>query len=152
MHAFSIRSFWLPVFVATLVAALFGAILARRGRHVQRMVEGRAILEARLARLEAENDRLRAERDELLSSPGAIERVAREEYGFAAPGEQIIRIEGEPRRPPAGRGRRTPLSLGERVLMSGDLSVLLPAAVFVATSVVFAVMNLVSVARESRTR
>jgi len=149
MRVLSVRSFWLPVLLATLVAAFFGAVLARRGRGLEKLLSDRAVLEARLARLEAENERLRAERDELLSSAQAIERAAREEYGLAAPGESVSDFEpaapytGEPSASP------TPMSLGERTLTAKNLAFVLPAVVFVISSVVLAVWNLIAAGRDA---
>ena len=93
MRVFSAKSFWLPVLVATLVAAFFGAILNRRGRYLEQMLVTEARQQRELARLTEQNEKARAERDALLSSPEAIERVAREEYGLAAPGEEVTPFE-----------------------------------------------------------
>jgi cell division protein FtsB len=150
MGAFSSRSFWLPVLTTTLVAALLGAILARRGRQLERMQVELARLEARLARLKAQNERLKAERDALLSSPEAIERVAREQYGFAAPGEEVTEFAEPPlpaRRGPAARVDPSPW---ERALTWRHLSVAVPAGVFVATAVAFAALNVLAGRRSRR--
>jgi len=152
MQVFSARTFWLPVLLSTLVAAFFGAVLARRGRALERMLSDRALLEARLARLEAENDLLRAERDELLSSPGAIERAARKEYGLTAPGEEVVDFDA---RPPVLRvdpARRTALSPAEKVLTWPGLSLAVPAVVFLATSVLCVALNLAGARRTPEPR
>jgi len=97
-QVFSLRSFWLPVLLVTLVVAAFGAVLGRHGRQLRAMLAQQGVLTEELSRLRSENARLRAERDALLSSVGAAERVAREDFGFAGPGEKVPR--------PACRGFR----------------------------------------------
>jgi cell division protein FtsB len=150
MKAFSARSFWLPVLLATLIGAFFGAALGQRGRHLAMMMAERSVLSAELARLQAENERLRAQRDELLSSPAAIERVAREEYGFLAPGESASEVASEPARLPDAAAQEEPLSFGEKVMMGSDLHLLVPVLTFLISSAAFAAFNLISAARESR--
>ncbi len=140
MEAFSGRSFWLPVLLATLVAAFFGAVLARRGRRLERLVRDQKHLEARLRQMEAENARLRAERDALLSSPEAIERVAREEYGFSAPGERVEQYAGLPR-PAALPVAPEPVPVWAAALGLRVFPILLAGAVFVLSSLVVALWN-----------
>ena len=144
MEAFSTRSFWIPVALATLVAACFGIVLARRGRTLEAMLAEQARLDARLAELEQENEALRIERAALLSSPEAIERVAREDYGFTAPEERVEEYE-----PAAGAQGQTPTeghaqgpgrSLGG-LLAWRNLPLLLPASVFLVTALVFGLLN-----------
>jgi len=147
MRVFSTRSFWFPVLVVTLVAALLGSALGRQGRQLRCALAERAALEAKLASLKATNGELRAQRDALLCSPEAAERVAREEYGFAAPGERVEKFQ-----PPAGTvDRRAPLRISvspwERVLMWRELPRVMPAAVFVVTALVFGVANAVAASR-----
>ncbi|MGD2175291.1 MAG: septum formation initiator family protein [Candidatus Brocadiaceae bacterium] len=146
MGVFSARSFWLPVLLTTLVAAFFGAVLARRGRDLRDLLEEKNGLRAQLEDLKRENAELRSQRDDLLSSPRAIERVAREEYGFAAPGEKVDRFEApDPEErlselPPEGPG------LWSRLFSWKNFPMLLPAAVLVLTAIVFAVWNAVTAA------
>ncbi|MFW6189841.1 MAG: FtsB family cell division protein [Planctomycetota bacterium] len=142
MSVFSARSFWLPVMLATLVAAFFGAVLARRGRYLERLERERAELRARLEEQQQENRRLRARRDALLSSPEAVERVAREEYGFAAPGE--IADEGGKDESPIRVTARQPEPDRAWRLEWRDVSLLLPASVFLLTAFAFALFNLLS--------
>ncbi len=139
MGVFSARSFWLPVLLATLVAAFFGAVLARRGRTLERLIREQKRLEARLSEMEAENARLRAERDALLSSPEAIERVAREEYGFSAPGERVEEYTGLPR--PAAPAAAEPVPSWAAALGLRVFPVLLAGAVFVFSALVVALWN-----------
>ncbi len=147
MDVFSSRSFWLPVLLTTLVAALMGAILARRGHQLERMQIEEARRKARLERLELQNERLRAERDALLSSPEAIERVAREDYGFAAPGEEVSQFEPVPARRRAGPTPQVSGSTWERALTWRHLSVGVPAAAFVVTALLFGALNALAARR-----
>ncbi len=50
-------------------------------------------LDARIAELRVQNARLSREVEALRSDPQALERAAREELGFIAPGEVIINLE-----------------------------------------------------------
>ncbi len=143
MRVLSLSSFWLPVLLATFVAAFFGALLSRRGRQLQRMVDDRALLQARLDRLQQENARLRAERDELLTSPEAIERIAREEYNYAAPGERVLEFESDGRKPRRS-GVPQEQDAGIRILTYPWLELWLPAAVFVLSAVICLTWNLVA--------
>ena len=141
MRVFSARSFWLPVLLTTLVAAFFGAVLGRGGRALDRMIARQAVLESRAVRLEGQNRLARAERDALMSSPEAIEQVARVEYGFAAPGEQVTEFESAGARP---RPRRRPAPvapLWQKVLTWQHLPLALPAAAFVLAGVGVALAN-----------
>jgi len=142
MRAISLRSFWLPVLLTTLVAAFFGALLAHRGREWDKLQAEKASLQAKLGDLEQQNARLRAQREQLLSSPEAIERVAREDYGFAAPGEKIQAVKPAPATPAAAPAPAVrpvlPAVLYERI------SIALPLAVFVVTAFVFALVNVFS--------
>jgi cell division protein FtsB len=138
MHA--VRAFWLPLLLATLVAAYFGGLLAKRGRTLQALQAERQTLQARIARLDRENAALRAERDALLGSPQAIERVAREEYGFRAPGEVVSDF------PAAGLESglaSAPVTAQSPQAFAGwdAVPVVLPAVVFVGTALVLAIWN-----------
>lgn len=150
MHVFSARSFWLPVLLATLVAAFFGAVLGRRGRQWERALARQALWEGRLARTKEDDERARAERDALLSSPEAIERVAREEYGFAAPDETVTDFDSTAR--PLGARLRAEVRVSalDRLLMWRQLPLALPAAVFLVTAFICALLNASSAARGGR--
>ncbi len=152
MEIFSARSFWLPVMTVTLVAALFGSILARSGRELRRMLAEQATLERELAALVAENETLRAERDALLSSPEAAERLAREDYGFTAPGEQVTEFEADVARAAKPAPEVLRVSRWQKTLMWPGLPRALPASAFVITAVVFALLNVASGVREHRAR
>jgi len=142
MRVLSLRSFWLPVLLTTLVAAFFGALLARRGRDWNELLAQKAALKAELADLLEENARLRSQRDQLLSSPEAIERVAREEYGFAAPGERIEPVHA---RPVARAAALRPRAAGRFAWLTWErVPILLTLLVFAVTAFVFAVLNAMS--------
>jgi cell division protein FtsB len=148
MGVLSARQFWLPVMLATLVAAFFGAVLGRRGALLERMRADQALLERRLARVSAECERLRAERDELLGSAEAVERVAREEFGFTAPGETVVDWHGGPAAW-GGRGAAT----GEptawlKAFTWPHLPLALPAGVFALSCVAVLILNCATRARD----
>ncbi|MCD6416182.1 MAG: septum formation initiator family protein [Planctomycetes bacterium] len=141
MGIFSARSFWLPLLTATLVASLFGAVLARRGRQLERLLRSETSLENQLAALNLENARLKAERDALLSSPQAIERVAREEYGFTAPGEKVEPFSTPAQRPAGEASEPARRELWLRLLSWQALPIVTPAATFALMAALLAVWN-----------
>ena len=142
MRATSFRTFWLPVLLMTLIAAFFGAVLAHRGSEWDKLMADKARLQAQLSDMEEQNAHLKAQRDQLLSSAEAIERVAREDYGFAAPGEKVEVI--NPR--PVARPLPAPTPSPGRfpAIVWGRMWIVMPLAVFVVTSFVFALLNLLS--------
>ncbi|MFO7955576.1 MAG: septum formation initiator family protein [Candidatus Brocadiia bacterium] len=144
MRVFSTRSFWLPLLFATLVAAFFGALLARRGRVLNELAQREADLRARVAELERQNEQLRAQRDALLNSPEAIERAAREEYGFTAPGEQVTEFDPPPRRGTRSTAEPEGPPKWARVFAWHGFPFAVPACVFVLSAVVLTIWNLVS--------
>ena len=152
-RVFSLRSFWLPVLLVTLVVAAFGAVLGRHGRQLRAMLAKQGVLTDELARLRSENARLRAERDALLSSAGSAERVAREDFGFAGPGEKVsdFQASADARVRPSGGPESGP-SAWQKALMWPGLPRVLPATAFVVTAVVFGLLNAVSAARAGRAR
>ncbi len=82
----ALRWSWLPVVLYSLVFADNGlASIAVRLVRLHR-------LEHQLAELEMRNARLRAEIVRREKDPEAIERLARERYGMAYPGEKVYRI------------------------------------------------------------
>jgi cell division protein FtsB len=145
MEAFSVRSFWFPVLLTTLVAAFFGAFLARRGREFDRMLDRQVRQEAALRVLEEQNERLRAQRRALMSSPEAIERVAREDFGFAAPGERVESYRASGPATPGHAAPRRSRPLLHAVLIWDGFPLAFPAAVFVLTALVFAIANVIAV-------
>ena len=88
------------LFVFGVAISIFGA---RGYRDVQ---QGRREFEDLRARLDAQQDRvtaLKREVQRLREDPGALERIAREELGYAKPGEVIFLLPGEE---PVGTIRR----------------------------------------------
>ncbi len=82
----ALRWSWLPVLLYSLVFADNGlASIAVRFVRLHR-------LEHQVAALEERNARLRAEIVRREKDPEAIERLARERYGMAYPGEKVYRI------------------------------------------------------------
>jgi cell division protein FtsL len=51
-------------------------------------------LEQKIQRMKTENEQLDLENRALKSNPAAIERLAREQYGLAKPGERIYSVPG----------------------------------------------------------
>lgn len=49
-------------------------------------------LEQRIATLEAQNEELSMERDRLLNDPEYLERIARERFRMAKPGEKVFHV------------------------------------------------------------
>lgn len=150
MGVFSAREFWLPVLLITFVSAFFGAVLARGGRVLEGMLTRQERLEARLARLEEDVRLAQAERDALMSSPEAIERVARVDYGFAAPGEQVTEFKEALPRPRSVRPPASPIPAWQKVVTWKQLPLALPAAAFVLAGVTIALANFAAVARRRR--
>jgi cell division protein FtsB len=142
MQVFSLRAFWLPVFLTTFVAAFFGAVLGRQGRVIENTLGWQVGLERELATARAATRRIVAERNALLSSPEAIERVAREDLGYAAPGEKITPCEPVVSAQAVRVVSGVKVSRLERLLLSPRLPLVLPAGVFVGSAVVFAAINI----------
>lgn len=142
MRASTFRTFWLPVLLMTLIATFFGAVLAHRGGDWDNLLAEKAALQVQLGELEVQNAHLKAQRDQLLSSPEAIERVAREDYGFAAPGEKVETV--NPR--PVARALPAQAPAGGRfpTLVWARMPIVLPLAVFVVSAFVFALLNILS--------
>ncbi len=83
------RAAW-PIAVAVLVCGvLFLGVFPTRTYLDQRGAEATA--ERRLAELEGERAELQARAD-ALQSDAEIERLAREQYGLARPGEEVYRV------------------------------------------------------------
>ena len=85
-----------------LIALLVGSLFGDRGiLHLMAQRERAAVLAHELESLREENERLAGDIQALRSDPAAIERIAREELGFARPGETVFLI-----REPAPRTAR----------------------------------------------
>jgi hypothetical protein len=130
------------VLLTTLVAAFFGAVLGRQARVIENTLAWQVGLDRELATARTATRRIIAERNALLSSPEAIERVAREDLGFAAPGEKITPYKSAVSVQPAPSGPSVRLTRLERVLLSPRLPLVLPGSVFVVSAVLFAAFNI----------
>jgi len=87
--------------VIAIIALVVGSLFGDRGILSLRTQQQRAEALAReIAALRADNDRLASEIRALRSDGRAIERIAREELGLAAPGETVFVIADERRSPP----------------------------------------------------
>ena len=150
MELDSAKSLRRTVLLATLAATLVGGILAWRGQQLGDILDEQARLEAQLARLKRENAQARAERNALLSSPEAIERVAREEYGFAAPGEKVSEFASSPLALRAEPPVRLAVPGWQKALMWPLLPLALPAAVFLMTTFVLSWLRVAARARAGR--
>jgi cell division protein FtsB len=86
------RLFWYVAFAAALFVFLF-AIGGNYGLlNVVKLRRERTALESRNRALEEERDRLRQEIVRLKYDKREIERVARQNYGMAKPGEKVIKF------------------------------------------------------------
>ena len=78
---------------SALIALLVGSLFGDRGiLHLMAQRERAEVLARELASLRDENERLAADIAALRTDPAAIERIAREELGFARPGETVFLI------------------------------------------------------------
>lgn len=138
MDADASKPFWRSVLLTTLAAGVVGLLLGWRGWQLRRMVNEQSAVLSQLAVLREQNERLRAQRDALLSSAEAIEMVARQDYGFAAPGEKVTEFSSRPGVPRRGGPPRVEVRVPpwQRVLMSPLLPLAVPAAAFVIAFVV----------------
>jgi cell division protein FtsB len=83
--------------VLALLALLVGSFFGDRGiLHLMSQRERAAALERELQALRAENLLLAGEIRALRSDPAAVERLAREQLGFAREGETLILIRDAP--------------------------------------------------------
>ena len=128
------------MFVVTAVSAALCVPLSRRRADLYQVRLQQAELEVRLQALQEENEKLRAERDALLTSAAQIEKVAREEYGYRAPGENVSEIEA-PMEPVAPSEPLPAPDAWERLLKNGEYPWAVPLLVFGASAVLFVVVN-----------
>ena len=83
----------LLVCIALIVHNVFsqnGYIASRRQRKELQS------LQQKIQRIKAENEQLDRENHALKSNPAAVERLAREQYGLARPGEKIYSLPSKP--------------------------------------------------------
>ena len=141
---FARQSFWLPLGIVTLAAALFGCMLAQRRAELVALREQEAALVVRLPALRRQNAALRDERDRLLTDVPAVERVAREQYGFVGPGEISTPFVSTREVSPAPAPTGPSGDAWDRVLGIGSLRWTVPLAVFLVSAMVFAALECVS--------
>jgi len=80
-------------FVLLLVQDIFGTHGVLAMRHAQKEAER---VKQEIDRVNSENQRLQDNVKELKSDPEAIERIAREEFGYARQGEIVFKIPARP--------------------------------------------------------
>ena len=86
------------VVAVLLVAAAWGYLFfGEEGGWVELQDHGARLaeLEAEVARLEAKNDSMRQVLHRLKNDPAYLEKLAREQFGMARPGERLYRIRGQ---------------------------------------------------------
>jgi cell division protein FtsB len=82
--------------IALIVIAfvlLFGMPYARLLQQNERMRADILRLQIQLQIEESKSKQLQTQIDELRNDPNAVERLAREKFGYAKPGETVIRFE-----------------------------------------------------------
>lgn len=134
-------SFWVPLVVVTVAAVGFSFMLAGHRAESTALRQKEVALRTRLRGLEQQNAALREERNLLLTDVAAIERVAREEYGFAAPGEMFAPFDVQ--RGPAATAAlaAAPQDACERVLGTGRFPWAVPLVVFFVSAAVLAALE-----------
>lgn len=60
-------------------------------------------MKTHIARLEMEKAELESERDRLLNDPDYLERIARERFRMAKPGEKVFHVVTESKKSPGGK-------------------------------------------------
>jgi len=143
-------SFWLPLTIVTLAAFGFGFLLADARAELFELRLREARLEAELASIRHEHAVLRQQRRRLLSDPAAIERVARERYGFAAPGEVSMPFERRQEPVAAAAPVPVPQDRWDRLLGRGGYPWAVPACAFVVSVVVLGALEALSLLDRSR--
>ena len=143
------RSFWFPLIVVTLSAAALSFVIARRRGELAALKQKQASLEVQLASLRQQNASLRRERTQLLCDAAAVERVARDHYGFLAPGEIAVSF-APPRQPaaPAAPALRS-VDRWDHVLGCGEFPWKLPLAVCALSAVVLGALDVISASRKA---
>jgi cell division protein FtsB len=141
------RSFWVPLTVVSLAGLAFGIVLARGQAELSELRVREAELRAELIAVERLHAALRQERQRLLSEPAAIERVAREDYGFAAPGEVALPFDGKQAAPLVVAPIPRPEAWWERLLGRGGYPLVVPASVFLLSVAVLGILEGISLLR-----
>ena len=141
------KSFWMPLAIVTLVSVALSGMLAQRRAGLAALLQREAGLKTRLRALKLQNSALRDERDRLLTDVEAIERVAREQYGFAAPGEMFTPFVPRPKVAPTPASVAISCDAWDPVLGKGGFPWMVPLAVFMVSAVVFAALRCTSAGR-----
>ena len=123
------KSFWVPLTMATLAAALLSLEIMDRRANLAELRRRQAELWRGVESLEDRNAALEAECRRLLTNAG-VERVARDSYGFAAPRESTYPFAGahEESAPPVALPAAC--DRWDRWLGRGEFPWRLPAVVF----------------------
>ncbi|MCF6148177.1 MAG: septum formation initiator family protein [Candidatus Kuenenia sp.] len=86
-NKFYFGKYILITLITSFVVILFSYIITNARQERFRMLETKKILEKQVVQLRLENDRLENEHSSLQEDPGRIEKEAREQLGYLAPGE-----------------------------------------------------------------
>lgn len=132
------KSFWVPLLVVTFIAAAFGVMLSKRRAELYRLRAREAQLRSELAAVRRQNARLKQEREALIGSPSYIERVAREDYRFRAPGELLLEWDDLEAQIPKSVRPVLREGLRDRLLGRGHFPWPIPLSVFVVSALAFA--------------
>jgi cell division protein FtsB len=138
------ESFLLPVVIVTLAAVVMAIPLQVRRAKLAALRERQESQLNRLRRLKERKESLMDRRRRLLSEPAAIERVAREDYGFAAPGEFAVPADTSRPQPEPPPKITLPTGRWDRVLGNGNYPWIIPAAAFLFTALLMGVIELTS--------
>lgn len=141
---FGVKSFWLPLLVLTALAAALSAVIASRRADLHELRRREVRVCSRLREVLGENLELRARRDALLSDPAYIERVAREEYGFCAPGEYLVPFKEDATKPSQTTVSSLPAERWDSILGRGQFPWRIPAVVFGASFIALACVNVLA--------
>jgi len=142
MSSLRTKSFYVALVAATAASAVLSAVIAERRAALHDLKKRETELLGRLQAVQEQNRRTRAERQALLTSPRYIERVAREDYGYVAPGE--VAEEYQPPRP-GSETAPAPLPPATRwdwILGRGEYPWRIPVLVFAGFLVIFPLIDL----------
>ena len=141
MEGLKTREFWIPLIVVTAVACVLSNMIAQRRADLYELKLRHARLEAELAEALEVNEQLRAERRALLRSPEYVERVAREDYGYTAPGEVLANVD-VPKAEENTVVIDLPDKFWDRLMGWGGFPWRIPVAVFLISFIIFMVLEL----------
>lgn len=143
MSVLSYSNSLLPLLVVCAVTALLGFPLAERRDELYEMRRRTVKAKKELDHLKAERDRLLDERRRLLTKASAIERVAREQYGFVAPGEYPVDIDTEIEKDAPKTSVDIPSDGWDWLLGRGGYPWRLPLVVLFAGAVVLGILEFI---------